>query len=121
MHLAVLIIDLLNRCQIHRKKQFNLVVVELIVTELLPIDIRGLFEPDKRLVVEDFESLSHCDLVPLSTVVIAIVVIIVVFGVRSVDQFSHAQARFYEHKATEAGPFVLLNTLISAKHGIGLT
>ena len=94
--------------------------MELVVAELLPVDIRGLFELKKGFFVEDFESLMHRDPVPLSTVVIFIVVIIVVvLCIRGVNQFSHAEARFYEHEATEAWLFILLDILISANHGIG--
>ena len=94
--------------------------MELVVAELLPVDICGLFELKKNFVVEDFESLVHRDSVPLSTVVIFIIIIIVVLCIRGVNQFSHAEARFYEHEATEAGLFILLDILISANHGIGL-
>ena len=94
--------------------------MELVVAELLPVDICGLFELKKNFVVEDFESLVHRDPVPLSAVVIFIVIIVVVLCIRGVNQFSHAEARFYEHEATEAWLFILLDILISANHGIGL-
>ena len=95
--------------------------MELVVAELLPVDIRGFFELKKRLFVESFKSLIHSDPVPLSAVVIFIIVIIVVvLCIRGVNQFSHAEARFYEHEATEAWLFILLDILISANHGIGL-
>ena len=70
--------------------------------------------------MESFESLRHRNPVPLRAVVILIVIIIVVLCIRGVNQFSHAEASFYEHEATEAWLLILLNILISAKHGIGL-
>ena len=94
--------------------------MELVVAELLPVDIRVFFELKKGFFVEGFKSLIHSNPVPLSAVVIFIVTIVVVLCIRGVNQFSHAEARFYEHEATEAWLFILLDILISANHGIGL-
>ena len=101
VHLRVLGVQLIDLCHVHRKDELNIILMQQIVSESLPVDRDVLSEAHQIVLVKHVEGLMN-----LYTIVVKLIVIKVT-AIPSdsrlvVKMLGHPHAHFKEHESSES-------------------